>query len=410
MSPSAPPKPYPEVDARPDLPGIEARILAFWARERIFQASVENRPEGPEGRNEYVFYDGPPFANGLPHYGHLLTGYVKDAIPRYQTLRGRRVERRFGWDCHGLPAEMEAERELGVSGRAAILEYGVERFNDHCRRSVLQYTEAWQQYVTRQARWVDFKHDYKTMDLSYMESVLWAFKRLWDKGLVYEGFRVMPYSWACQTPLSNFETRLDDAFRDREDPAITVRFALVPGAGDDRPTDLLAWTTTPWTLPSNLALAVGPDIDYAVLETEGRRVILGEATLAKYQAELGSARRVGRVKGRELVGRRYAPLFPFFEDTPSAFRILGADFVDTEEGTGVVHLAPGFGEDDMEVCQAADIPVVCPVDDAGRFTEEVPDYAGSRVQDANLQIIRDLAARGVLLREETIVHAYPHCW
>jgi hypothetical protein len=250
---------YPDVPQQASFPEIERRVLDFWRREQIFRAQVEARPAGENGANEYVFYDGPPFANGLPHYGHLLTGFVKDVIPRYQTLRGRRVERRFGWDCHGLPAEMEAEKELGVSGHAAISEYGIERFNDYCRSSVLRYTEAWREIVTRQARWVDFQNDYKTMDLSYMESVMWAFKQLWSKGLVYEGYRVMPYSWAAETVLSNFETRLDNATRPRQDPAITVRFELAPVRGDGAPLDLWVWTTTPWTLPSNLALAVGPD-------------------------------------------------------------------------------------------------------------------------------------------------------
>jgi isoleucyl-tRNA synthetase len=409
MGPPAPHL-YPEVEPRPAVPELERRILDYWRRERIFEESVARRPTGPGGSNEYVFYDGPPFANGLPHYGHLLTGFVKDVVPRYRTLRGRRVERRFGWDCHGLPAEMEAEKELGVSGRAAIAVYGIERFNEHCRRSVLRYTEAWQDYVTRQARWVDFKHDYKTLELPYMESVLWTFKQLWDRGLVYEAFRVMPYSWACQTPLSNFETRQDDALRDRQDPALTVRFELVPEPGDPAPIELLAWTTTPWTLPSNLALAVGPEIDYAVLEQDGRRLVLGAATSAKYAAELGSARRVATVRGREWVGRRYRPLFPYFAATEGAFRVLAADFVDTGEGTGVVHMAPGFGEEDMDLCRAAGIPVVVPVDDAGRFTAEVSDYAGRNVLEANTDIIRDLKRRGRILRHETIVHTYPHCW
>ena len=214
--------PYPDVEPQPNLPKLEDGILAFWADDGTFQASIDQRPAGPDGSNEFVFYDGPPFANGLPHYGHLLTGYVKDVVPRYQTMRGRRVERRFGWDCHGLPAEMEAEKELGITTKAAIVEYGIDRFNDYCRTSVLRYTQEWEPYVTRQARWVDFDNDYKTMDLSYMESVMWAFKQLWDKGLIYEGYRVLPYCWECETPLSNFETRLDDAYRDRQDPAVTV--------------------------------------------------------------------------------------------------------------------------------------------------------------------------------------------
>src|SRR5262245_5818744 len=329
-------KPYPDVAAEPSFPAIEERVLAYWRANHVFEKSVERRPAGKHGDNEYVFYDGPPFANGLPHYGHLLTGYVKDIIPRYQTLRGRRVERRFGWDCHGLPAEMEAEKELGVAGHKAIAAYGIDRFNDYCRTSVLRYTEAWQETVTRQARWVDFKRDYKTMDLSYMESVMWAFKQLWDRGLIYEGYRVMPYSWAAETPVSNFETRLDNSFRERQDPAITVRFQLEGGP------ELWVWTTTPWTLPSNLALAVGPEIEYALFEKDGVRVALGAATVEKYGPELEGARRVGSVRGAELVGSSYRPLYPFFARTPNAFVVLAGDFVDTAEGTGVVHLAPGF--------------------------------------------------------------------
>ena len=218
--------PYPAVTPQPDFPGLEEEILAFWAEDGTFQASVEARPGG---ENEYVFYDGPPFANGLPHYGHLLTGFVKDVVPRYQTMLGRRVERRFGWDCHGLPAETEAEKALEVSGRARITEFGIALFNDYCRSAVMRYTQEWRRYVTRQGRWVDFDHDYKTMDLSYMESVMWAFKQLWEKGLLYEGYRVLPYCWECETPLSNFETRQDDAYRERQDPALTLLFSLEPG-------------------------------------------------------------------------------------------------------------------------------------------------------------------------------------
>ena len=410
MSEAKPRKAYPEVDPQPDFPAIEQQVLEFWQREKIFRTSVEQRPAGEDGANEYVFYDGPPFANGLPHYGHLLTGYIKDIIPRYQTMRGRRVERRFGWDCHGLPAELEAEKELGISGRSKIIEHGIQAFNDQCRRSVLRYTQEWQDYVTRQARWVDFQNDYKTMDLPYMESVLWAFKQLWDKGLVYEGHRVMPYSWAAETPLSNFETRLDNSYRERQDPAITVRFELEQAAGEERPTDLLVWTTTPWTLVSNLALAVGPEIEYALFELDGRRLILGEATATKYESLLGDARRVGSLRGEALIGRRYRPLFPFFENTPEAFRVLSAQFVDTQEGTGIVHLAPGFGEEDMEVCQAAGLPVVCPVDESGRFTSEVAPFEGKHVFDSNAPIIRELKERAVLFKHETYLHNYPHCW
>ncbi|MAE77293.1 MAG: isoleucine--tRNA ligase [Planctomycetes bacterium] len=397
---------YPNVDPQASFPAIERDMLAFWEREGIFRESIAARPES----DEYVFYDGPPFANGLPHYGHLLTGYVKDVVPRYQTMRGKRVERRFGWDCHGLPAELEAEKVLGISGRQKILEHGMGEFNETCRTAIWKYTKEWQSFVARQARWVDFDNEYRTMDASYMESVLWAFKALYDKGLLYEDYRVMPYSWAAETPLSNFETRLDNSYRERQDPAITVRFTLAPADGDTAPTDLLAWTTTPWTLPSNLAIAVGPDIDYAVFDLDGRRVILGALTVAKFERELEGANQVGSVKGSELVGRTYEPLFPFFSEQAGAFRVLAADFVDTEDGTGIVHMAPGFGEDDMDVCKANDIGVVVPVDSAGRFTAEVEPWAGQLVFDTNKPITQELKQRGVLFKHETYLHNYPHCW
>ena len=284
---------YPSVPSHPDLPAIEHAMLERWRRDDTFQRSIDMRDAGVDGDNEFVFYDGPPFANGLPHYGHLLTGFVKDAVPRYQTMRGKRVERRFGWDCHGLPAEVQAEKELGISGHPEINAYGIDRFNDACRTSVLRYTQEWEDYVTRQARWVDFDNDYKTLDLDYMESVMWAFKSLWDKDLVTEGYRVLAYCWRCETPLSNTETRMDDVYRDRQDPALTVWFRLESGER------ILAWTTTPWTLPSNLALAVGPDIDYAVMEEDGERYILAESRLGAYRARAGR-----RGAGRDAQGGR----------------------------------------------------------------------------------------------------------
>lgn len=393
---------YPDVPASPRFPRIESRILGQWAADATFARSVDDRP----ATDEFVFYDGPPFANGLPHYGHLLTGYVKDVVPRYRTMRGQRVERRFGWDCHGLPAETEAEKELGVSGRGPITQYGIARFNSYCKASVLRYTQEWERYVTRQARWVDFANDYKTMDLSYMESVMWALKQLWEKDLLYEDYRVLPYCWECETPLSNSETRQDDAYRDRQDPAVTVAFEL----DGDRPEVVWVWTTTPWTLPSNLALAVGPEIDYAVFERDGTRIILGDQTVAHYEAQLEGAERVGTIKGRDLVGRRYRPLFPYFADEPNAFVVLGEGFVTTDEGTGVVHMAPGFGEDDQIACAAAGIRVICPVDDRTRFTAEVPDFEGLQVFEANQPIIRVLREQGSLIRHDSYVHAYPHCW
>jgi len=401
------PQPYPPVDPRPDFPAMEREIIASWQEQGTFEASVQNRPPGPD---EFVFYDGPPFANGLPHYGHLLTGYVKDVIPRYQTMRGQRVDRRFGWDCHGLPAEMGAEQELGVSGRRGITEYGVDKFNEYCRTSVMRYTDEWERYVDRQARWVDFENDYKTMDTSYMESVIWAFKELWEKGLIYEAYRVMPYSWGAETVLSNFEIRLDDATRPRQDPAVTVSFTLTPDDNDPGPLHMLAWTTTPWTLPSNQALAVGPEIDYALVAHDDGYVVLADAMRARYEREFGEATVHSTMAGSELVGRRYAPLLPFFADHEDSFVVLGADFVELGEGTGIVHMAPGFGEDDQRVCEEHGITLVVPVDEEGKFTEPVTNWVGMNVFDANPEIITHLKEAGRIIRHETYDHNYPHCW
>jgi isoleucyl-tRNA synthetase len=402
------------VPASPDLPAVERRVLDYWASDKTFQASVDQRDAGANGSNEYVFYDGPPFANGLPHYGHLLTGYVKDVVPRYQTMRGRRVERRFGWDCHGLPAEVEAEKQLGLTTKQEILELGVGKFNDACHSSVLRYTQDWERYVTRQARWVDFANDYKTLDLSYMESVMWAFKTLHDKGLVYEGFRVLAYCWRCETPLSNTETRMDDVYRDRQDPALTVWFTLLPkGKRKGAPRERIAvWTTTPWTLPSNLALAVGADIEYAVYEKAGEKVYVGAARADYYTKELADFERTGTVLGADLAGRRYEPLFDFLVERagPNAYQVLPADFVTTEDGTGVVHCAPAFGEDDQTLCNANDIPTLVTVDDHTRFTSLVAPYEGQQVFEANKPITRDLKERGVVVRHDVYTHSYPHCW
>ena len=400
--------PYPEA-GRADFPAIEERVLARWKAEGTFRNSIDARPVD----DEFVFYDGPPFANGLPHHGNLLTGYVKDVIPRYRAMQGQRVDRRFGWDCHGLPAEMEAEKELPVSGRADIIKYGIDRFNAQCRESVLRYTGEWEKTVTRQARWVDFEDDYKTMDLSYMESVMWAFKQLWDKGLVYEAFRVMPYSWGAETPLSNFEIRLDDSTRPRQDPAITVTFDLTPLGGDPGPMRIMAWTTTPWTLPSNLALAVGPDVAYSLRQAaDGTVFVLGSEAVERYAAQLEGTTEIGTCLGDDLVGRTFTPIFDFFADRTDAFRILSADFVDASEGTGVVHMAPGFGEDDQTTCEAAGIRIgqVVPVDDLGRFTDQVGPWSGLNVFDANPEIIRHLKEAGRVVRHDTYEHNYPHCW
>ncbi|MDX2113617.1 MAG: class I tRNA ligase family protein [Alphaproteobacteria bacterium] len=652
---SKPQKYYPDVDPNPDFAKIEEVVLARWKAENSFQASIDGRKDA----KEFIFYDGPPFANGLPHYGHLLTGYVKDLYARYQTMRGKRVERRFGWDCHGLPAEMGSEKELGISGRAAIQNYGIDKFNEHCRTSVMKYTAEWEDYVTRQARWVDFKNDYKTMDKNFMESVLWAFKQLYDKGLVYEAHRVMPYSWAAETPLSNFETKLDNSYREREDKAITVAFQLIPPAGggdvrggiwDKLPKAdkyyVLAWTTTPWTLPSNLALAAGKEMEYAAvlrppleggqvllqenrggyqklsdrkyddealqrakllrkasteaerklwdylcgkklegykfrrqhpighfitdfycasaklvieldgghhneednaaydnertafLESAGYRVlrfwnndvmkningvidrilgflhtppdsqsesappqggggsvcyILAASALQRYQKEIGivklyidkndnkfydatsahelskeisleeiklSLPQIPLIEGKNLIGLTYKPLFPYFANHKNAFRILdGSSFVTDGDGTGIVHMAPGFGEDDQKCCEANGIELVVPVDGQGKYTDEIfdipypviPSEAGGSKDSsaalrcgrndifslkglnviadtrknadepykeeqlkkfglANLRIINYLKQTGQLIKQEDFKHNYPHCW
>jgi isoleucyl-tRNA synthetase len=417
------------VPATPAFPAIEDQVLAYWKQDGTFEASVEQREPGEDGGNEFVFYDGPPFANGLPHYGHLLTGYVKDLIPRYQTMRGRKVERRFGWDTHGLPAELEAMSQLGMKTTQEILDLGIEGFNAECRKSVLAYTDEWRDYVTRQARWVDFDHDYKTLDLDFMESVLWAFKNLHEKGLVYEDFRVLPYCWNDETPLSNHELRMDeDVYQQRQDPAVTVGMRLESGEL------ALVWTTTPWTMPSNLLVMVGNDIDYVVVESDlptgsPDRYLLAESRLAAYARELGEdAPVVERLKGKDLVGRSYTPPFSYFEGTANAHRVVEADFVTTEDGTGLVHSAGAYGEEDKAITDREGIELVVAVAKDGRFTYPITDYEGLHVFDANVPVIEHLrnATRAlagdpvgetgsvvpgtVLVRRESYEHSYPHCW
>jgi isoleucyl-tRNA synthetase len=432
----------------PSFPKIEEAVLKYWDENKTFQASIDNRPAGERGANEFVFYDGPPFANGLPHYGHLLTGYVKDLVARYQTQLGHRVERRFGWDTHGLPAELEAMKQLGMTDKKQIEEMGIDRFNDACRSSVLKYTHEWENYVNRQARWVDFENDYKTLNVEYMESVIWAYKQLHEKGLTYQGFRVLPYCWNDETPLSNHELRMDDdVYQMRQDPTVTVAFELVGEKADAL--DLggvhaLAWTTTPWTLPTNQALAVGPDITYVTVATgpNGGGVgenftpdmfLLAKDLLGAYAKDLGyddaaaAAAAVTReYQGAELEDVAYTPLFDYFTDaetygTGSSWRIVVADYVTTTDGTGIVHQAPAYGEDDQAICEAAGIPVVLSVDEGAKFlplfakpspsgSTELAEIAGVQVFEANKAIIRALKEKGVLLRQATYEHSYPHCW
>ena len=428
----------------PRFPEIEERILAFWAKDDTFRASVAQR----EGAEEWVFYDGPPFANGLPHYGHLLTGYAKDLFPRFQTMRGMQVHRRFGWDTHGLPAELEAERQLGITDKSQIEEMGIAEFNKVARESVLKYTKEWEEYVTRMARWVDFDNDYKTLDITFMESVIWAFKQLWDKGLAYEGYRVLPYCWRDQTPLSNHELRMDDdVYKMRQDQTVTVTFPLDGLKAEALGlTDVLAlaWTTTPWTLPTNLALAVGPDIEYSVVParwsledrvsdpatpapsepaSEGSvSYLLATDTIAAYAKDLGYASAdeakaavTKTVLGKQLEGVRYGRLWDYYADTEkygtqNAWQILVADYVETGEGTGIVHQAPAYGEEDQVVCAEAGIPVIISVDDGGKFLPEIEGVAGLQVFDANKPLTQQLRAMGRLLKVASYEHSYPHCW
>ncbi|NBO18074.1 MAG: isoleucine--tRNA ligase, partial [Proteobacteria bacterium] len=445
---------YPDVQPSPEFPQLEEAVLAHWQKEKLFAQSVSARPASTGGKNnEYIFYDGPPFANGLPHYGHLLTGFVKDVFARYHTMLGARVERRFGWDCHGLPAEMGSEKELGISGRGAIMNFGIGKFNEHCRSSVMKYTREWEHYVTRQARWVDFAGDYKTMDVNFMESVIWAFSELYKKGYIYESHRVLAYSWAAETPVSNFETKLDNSYREREDKAITVAFELkeIPSnitsqVPSIKKTFVLAWTTTPWTLPSNLGLAINEKISYEFFfDADGNAYIASSQWIRnhknskdfsdKYTFEIdGATLPLGE---GQLLNNEYLPLFPYFENHPNAFRILdGSSFVTDGDGTGIVHMAPGFGEDDQKCCEANGIELVVPVDGQGKYTDEIYDlpdlslkglnviaqvegqlptepYKPEQVKKyglVNLRIISWLKEHGKLIKQEEIKHNYPHCW
>lgn len=421
------------VQPSPRFPAIEEQVLAYWKADGTFQASIDQR----EGAPEWVFYDGPPFANGLPHYGHLLTGYAKDLFPRFQTMRGKQVHRRFGWDTHGLPAELEAERQLGITDKSQIEEMGIAAFNSAAREGVLKYTREWEEYVTRQARWVDFENDYKTLDVTFMESVIWAFKTLYEKGLAYEGYRVLPYCWRDQTPLSNHELRMDDdVYKMRQDQSVTVTFPLDGAKAESlglTGVKALAWTTTPWTLPTNLALAVGPDVQYSVVPSgplgagDGSApgvaaFLLAADTIPAYAKELGyesaadaKAAVTKTLTGRELEGVRYARLWDYYADaaewgTGNAWQILVADYVATGEGTGIVHQAPAYGEDDQVACAAAGIPVILSVDEGGRFLPHVEDVAGLQVFDANKPLTQKLRTDGRLFKVASYEHSYPHCW
>ena len=385
-----------------DLPRQEHAILELWERGHIFEKSVQGRA----GAKPYRFYDGPPFATGLPHYGHILAGVLKDIVPRYWTMKGYSVPRRLGWDCHALPVENEINQTLGLTSRKDILAYGVARYNAACRSIVSRYASEWKHTVRRVGRWVDMENAYFTMNVSFMQSVWAVFRRLWDDGLIYEGYKVVPYSTGISTVLSNFEAGLN--YKDVQDPAVTVAFSLL----DAKDTAILAWTTTPWTLPSNLALAVHRDTPYVRFrDAHGKSYYVAEARLEAY-VDKATADIEEHTTGAALLGRRYQPLFPFFAERASegAFRVIHSDHVTTESGTGVVHIAPAYGEDDYYACQREGIAIVNPVDDDGVFTAEVGEFAGKKVKDADKDIIARLKQAGQLYRHDTLVHSYPFCW
>jgi isoleucyl-tRNA synthetase len=409
------------VDPKQSFPELERGILKYWQHEDAFKRSVRLRSHGTgdlldgparEDEQNFSFYDGPPFATGLPHYGHLLAGTIKDVIPRYQTMRGKRVERRFGWDCHGLPVEYEIEKEHGIQNRKQIEEMGVKAFNDLCRAAVQRYTKEWRVTVERMGRWVDMDWDYRTMDPDYMESIWWVFRELHTRGLLYEGWKPMHICPRCETPLSNFE--VTQGYKDITDHSVTARFELV----DEPGTFVLAWTTTPWTLPGNLFLAVGKDVTYVTVESEGARYIV-----AKDRIEVVFKGREYKVldefSGKKLLGKRYAPLFPYFEANykDKAFRVVdGSEFVATNEGTGIVHIATGFGEDDFLVGQREGVGVLQHVRMDGRFTDDVKDFANEPVKPINdpsrtdRKVAKWLKDHGKLFDEASYTHSYPHCW
>ncbi len=406
------PTAFKKVTSQVNFAKEEHQVLKIWDLLDAFNESNRRR----EGNAPFVFYDGPPFATGTPHYGHLLAGTIKDIVPRYWNMRGYPVERRFGWDCHGLPIEALAQEALGLSGTAQIIEKGVDVFNEQCRSMVQTYVAEWRKTITRMGRWVDFDNDYKTMDPEFMESVWWVFKQLWDQGRVYKSYRIMPYSWRLTTPLSNFEANSN--YKDVQDPAITVRFrvnqlpvglaAPLKSAQEAGQLYLLAWTTTPWTLPSNLALCAGPDIDYVAVQLDGEQstyLLAEERCKAIFKKKKYT--QLATFKGKDLVGIKYAPLFPYFAGRENCFQVLSSDFVTTSDGTGIVHLAPAYGEDDFAVCKAAGIELIDPLDAEARFTDLVPDYAGQFCKDADKQIILDLKSDGRLIKQDTIVHSYP---
>lgn len=398
-------------EERFSFPREEERILQHWKDIDAFQTSLKLT----EGKPEFSFFDGPPFATGTPHYGHILASTTKDIVPRYATMNGYHVERRFGWDTHGLPIEHIIDKKLNITCKEDVFEYGLDNYNDECRKIVMTYADEWRKTIGRVGRWIDFDNDYKTMYPTFMESCWWAFKELHTKNQVYRGYKVMPYSTGCTTPLSNFEAQQN--YKDVYDPAVTIGFESL----DQENTYFVAWTTTPWTLPSNLALCVNPDFEYVKIfdEKKGKNFILLESLLKTLYKKPAAEKlkTVAKFKGSELVGLKYKPLFPYFtaEYGEKAFKIIGDGYVSSDSGTGIVHNAPAFGEEDYTVCLnngiiSEDDMVPNPVDDSGKFTEEVSQFQGQYVKDADKNIIKHLTEAGNLLVASQIKHSYPFCW
>ena len=386
------------------FPQEEEKVLKFWNDNDIFKKSLEKT----KNSKNYIFYDGPPFATGLPHHGHIVASTLKDIIPRYFTMKGFYVSRRFGWDCHGLPIEQEIDKKFQMSASDFVAQHGVKKYNDECRGIVDRYVNEWERTISRLGRWVDFKNDYKTMDVTFMESVWWVFKSIWDQGLIYQGNKIVPYSPALQTALSNFEAGQN--YQDIQDPAVTVLFK----SRDEENTYFAAWTTTPWTLPSNLTLCTNAEIEYVKVKDLDKNIFIymAKSRLEAYKKNF-KYEEVQTVKGSDLKGKKYEPLFPYFSNLKDQgyFVILNDDYVTTGDGTGIVHQAPGFGEDDNRVMKAAGLlEVVVPMDNAGRFTNEVTDFAGKGFKEADKDIIKNLKDRGQLFHQSTLVHSYPMCY
>ena len=406
-----------QIPPHPDLPKLEEKVIQFWEETKAFQKSIDLRPED----KSYVFYDGPPFATGLPHYGHIVASTIKDIIPRYFTMKGRRVERKWGWDCHGLPIENIAEKELGIKNKKDIEKLGVGKFNQACESKILSYVDDWKKIVRRLGRWVDMENDYKTMDLSFMESVWWVFKQLYDQGLIYYDYRSIHICPRCETTLSQSE--VTEGYKEITDISVTAEFKLTNAEKilgkvvKNKQVYALAWTTTPWTLPGNVLLAVNPKIEYVLFTSQesNKFYLLAKSRLKDTLAD-NPVNVIAKFKGQDLAGLTYEPLFPYFEDTQNAFRVVTADFVSDEDGVGIVHIAPAFGEDDFNLGKKERVPLIHHVTLDGRFVDEVTDFAGTRVKPkdnptkADVEIIKWLAHHGKLFAKKKIKHSYPHCW